>query len=148
MNKYMKSAFVIAGILVATGVVIARYIGNAATAAAPSSQPVGATTAPASIGVEELMRNLKKYSGLVVVEGVVAAAKASDQKIALIDTREYRECNDTACAELVLPVRWSGTMPSVKQTVRATGEVKRQDDGKLVFVASDVQVVPDTVEQK
>ena len=147
MNRYIKPV-AIGSLLVAIGVGIATYIGNAATAAAPSSRPVGATTTPASIGVEDLMRNLKKHLGVVVVEGVVAAAKASDQKMALIDTKEFRECNDTTCAELVLPVRWSGAMPSVKQTVRATGEVKKQDDGKLAFVASDVQVVPDTVEQK
>lgn len=111
-----------------------------ATAATPSSQPA-ATTAPVSIGVEELMRNVKKYPGVVVVEGVVSAIASNDHKLALIDTKEFKECADVGCAELVLPVRWSGSMPSVRQTVRAIGEVKKEGDGKLAFVASNIQVV-------
>ena len=110
---------------------------DASTHAAGAPTVSGLATSPSGIGVEQLMKNVDKYHGPVRVTGVVAVASQQDQKIALIDAEEFRRCGDTHCAELVLPVRWSGTMPKVKDSVLVDGEVK-DEAGKMVFVASSV----------
>jgi hypothetical protein len=50
-------------------------------------------------------------------------------------------CGVTNCAELVLPVRWAGSMPTTEQTVRIEGEVQ-ESAGKMIFVASRLEVMP------
>ena len=104
------------------------------------SLPVAAEPQGA-VGVEALMKNVDQHKGSVRVEGVVSAASAERQSLTLIDTRELEECGVTTCAQLKLPVRWTGTMPAVRAIVRVDGEVQRQPDGKLVFVARGVEQV-------
>ena len=94
-----------------------------------------------TVGVEALMKNIDQHKGSVRVEGVVSAASAERQLLTLIDTRELDECGVTTCAQLKLPVRWTGAMPPVRAIVRVDGEVQRQPGGKLVFVARGVEEV-------
>ena len=102
---------------------------------AAQAGPAATRPAQSSLGVDDLMRNVDRHRGAVTVVGVVSAASADNQAVALIDTEEFRRCKETGCAELVLPVRWAGTMPKVEDLVLVEGEVK-DDAGKLVFVAS------------
>lgn len=94
-----------------------------------------ATRTNAVLGVEQYMRGVEHYKGRVEVQGVVQKVAAKTQTVALIDVEEFRHCGLADCAELVLPVRWSGKLPEPGQAVRVTGEVQKQK-GKLVFVAS------------
>lgn len=107
-----------------------------------TTQAEAATTPPAqgSVGVDDFMRNVDRHRGPVSVVGVVSAASADKQMVALIDSKEFAECGVTNCASLTLPVRWAGPAPAVEKTVRVNGEV-RESDGKLVFVASALQEV-------
>ena len=114
--------------------------GAAALVVGIVSLPVAAEPQGA-VGVEALMKNVDQHKGSVRVEGVVSAASAERQSLTLIDTRELEECGVTTCAQLKLPVRWTGTMPPVRAIVRVDGEVQRQPDGKLVFVARGVEQV-------
>jgi len=107
---------------------------------APSTQP--------ALGVEELMKHVDGHREIIVVEGVTSAASPSDQQQSLIDRHEFEECGLAGCAAYVLPVRWSGAMPAVKDIVRISGEVKDAGNGKLVFVAISVEDGEPAVEGK
>lgn len=89
-----------------------------------------------TVGVDQLMKNVDKYRGSISVEGVVSAVSPKDHMISLIDTQEYKKCAVVTCATLTLPVRWSGTMPSVKDQVHAKGEIK-ENKGKLILEAKN-----------
>ncbi len=91
-----------------------------------------------TVGVDQLMNNVDKYRGTITIEGVVSAVSPKDRVLSLIDTQEFKKCAVVTCAKLTLPVRWSGTMPSVKEQVRVEGEVK-ESRGKLIFEAKTLQ---------
>lgn len=120
--------------VVAFGIAAAVWSGssrNPSTANPPSTDPA------VPLGVDDLMRNVERYrNGSVLVEGVVSLASAADKTLTLIDNREFEKCG-LGCAELMLPVRWSGTMPAVKERVRIEGQIQ-EDGGKLIFVARSV----------
>ena len=100
---------------------------------------------PESVGVDELMQNPELYSGVIRVRGVVSGVSEEDQSLALIDPGEYEECDVTTCADLTLPVRWSGEPPELAQKVELVGDVQ-EVDGQLIFVATDMQVLYATEE--
>lgn len=112
-----------------------------------ASQPKAVTSVPAGEaktsvvpGVNSFMRGVDHYQGRVQVEGVVKTISAKNQTMGLVDSEGCEKCEDGSCAELVLPVRWSGTMPSLGDLVRVSGEVQKKK-GKLTFVASEVNKV-------
>jgi hypothetical protein len=113
-----------------------------ATRDAPFAVPEQLTTAEptAILGVDQFMRAVGDYQGPVLLEGAVSAVVADEQTLALIDVREFAECGITTCATLLLPVRWTGPMPSVRDIVRLRGEAK-DSSGKLVFIASSLERV-------
>lgn len=137
---------------IALGVGLAVVAGGGlwAARAREGTGPTGPTSANAiapvttraleTLGVDALMKDVDHHRGPMVVEGVVKAASPEWKTVELIDCEEFRSCGTTTCARLVLPVRWTGASPAVRETARATGEV-REDGGKLVFVASSVEVV-------
>ncbi len=88
-------------------------------------------------GVNSFMRGVDHYRGRVQVEGIVKTISAKNQTMGLVDSEGCEKCDQGSCAELVLPVRWTGTMPSLGDLVRVSGEVQKKK-GKLTFVASEV----------
>ena len=92
------------------------------------------------IGVEALMRNADRYSGVVRVEGAVSATSAAEQTLTLIDRKELEDCGVTSCARLVLPVRWTGPMPAVRDLVEAEGQIAREG-GRLIFAARTLKKI-------
>ncbi len=92
----------------------------------------------ATVGVDQLMKNVDKHRGSINVEGVVSAVSPKDHMLSLIDTQEFKKCAVVTCATLTLPVRWLGTMPSIKDQVRIEGEIK-ENRGKLIFEAKTLQ---------
>lgn len=97
--------------------------------------------APPVLGVEELMQHGEQHPGTLRVEGVVSAIGSEKDMLALIDTRELRECGVTTCARFKLPVRWTGAMPRVGEIVRVEGEA-REENGKRLFIARKLEAVP------
>ena len=96
------------------------------------------SAAPSEIGVDELMKNVDKYSGDVTVLGVVKAMSESDGRLSLIDHEEYKRCRVVTCSLLTLPVKWSGEMPSIMDVVRMSGHVEEEGE-KLVFTANSLE---------
>ena len=90
------------------------------------------------LGVDQLMKNVDKYRGSIRVEGVVSAVSAKEHMLSLIDVQEFKKCAVVTCATLTLPVRWAGSMPSIKDQVRAEGEIK-ENKGKLIFEAKTIE---------
>jgi len=135
-RRFMKAILIVwlVGAAAVTGVVAQ---GN--TNAAAGSGPAAAHT-NVVLGVEKFMRGVDGYRGRVQVEGVVQKVSAKSKSVALIDVEEFRQCGLADCAELVLPVRWTGAMPSAGQAVRVSGEVQKPK-GRLVFVASELEKV-------
>lgn len=95
---------------------------------------------PGSLCVDDLMENVDHYRGSIRVEGVVSQASLADQRLAVMDVGEFRQCGSTKCASLILPVRWAGAMPAVEDTVRMEGEVQ-DSGGKLIFLARKLEKV-------
>lgn len=118
--------------LVAAGRWYARSQPGAQASASPAARLTGAP-----LGVDDLMRNVDQHRGPVSVAGVVSGASAAEQMLVLIDAKEFADCGTTTCATLALPIRWTGAMPQVSQTVQVDGQVQ-EVAGKLVFVASAV----------
>ncbi len=134
MNRKLVVSFV------AMAVVTGAMAQSATNARLSSVPPTAEAKTNAVLGVETFMRGVSHYQGRVQVEGVVRTVSAKTHTLALIDVAEFEKCGLADCAELVLPVRWAGTMPSVGQNVRVSGEVQKQKT-KLVFVASEVEKV-------
>lgn len=111
---------------------------HGAPVVAPTA-PAPTPAAPAPVGVDELMKNVDKHRGELIVEGIVSAA--AQGRISLIDCGELEKCGVVTCAELTLPVEWAGASPAVKQRVRLHGKV-RESGGKLSFVADRLEAVP------
>ncbi len=94
----------------------------------------------AILGVDDFMKNVDRYRGQVILEGVVSAVAPEQQTISLIDRTEFQACNVTTCAQLTLPVQWRGPMPAVRNLVRVEGQA-REVKGKLMFVADKLEKV-------
>jgi len=99
------------------------------------TDPVSADTV---LGVDELMRNADHYTGPLRVAGVVSAVSSAGRTLGLIDIQEFEECGVTTCASLTLPVKWSGLMPSIGDTVHVEGEIQ-EAEGKLFFVGHTLE---------
>ncbi len=110
---------------------ISRESGISQHAESPLSSEAG-------VGVDKFMTNVDRYRGVVRVEGVVSATSPTEGTLAIIDSKEFKECEVTTCARLMLPVRWSGEMPRVRDTVQVTGSMQKSG-GKLVFVATELR---------
>lgn len=94
-----------------------------------------------ALGVEEFIKGVDSHrNGAVLVEGVVSAVSPDNHLLALIDTGEFQKCGGITCAQLTLPVRWSGPMPLEREIVRVQGAVQ-ETDGKLIFVAQGLEKV-------
>ncbi len=102
----------------------------------------GEAAAPpqAILGVDDFMKNMDRYQGQVSLEGVVSAITPEQQAISLIDAKEFQACGVTTCARLILPVRWRGPMPAVRDLVRVEGQAQ-EIKGKLMFVADKLDRV-------
>lgn len=103
----------------------------------PNSPKTSSTTI--AVGVDQLMNHTEKYPGEVIVEGIVSASAPG--RVSLIDVGEVEECGVTTCAELVLPVEWSGNPPKGKQRVKLLGSVRETGEG-MVFVARSMEAAP------
>ncbi len=145
-HMIMKTKLIVwCAIVAAIGYSAVAQTGPKAKAATPG--PAAESKTNAVLGVNKFMRDVDSYPGRVQVEGVVKTASAKSQSLALGDCEACGKCKAGSCAELVLPVRWTGTMPSVGQAVRVTGEVQKKK-GKLTFVASAVEKVQAPEEKK
>jgi hypothetical protein len=91
-----------------------------------------------TVGVDELMKNVDRYSGEITVLGVVSAVSDKGGRLSLIDYEEYKRCRVVTCSLLTLPVSWKGKMPIVMDVVQARGSVEEEGE-KLVFVAESLE---------
>jgi hypothetical protein len=56
-----------------------------------------------------------------------------------VDIEQFKKCGILNCPTyLVLPVLWSGAMPSLKDAVTIEGQIK-ESGGKLVFEARKIE---------
>lgn len=91
------------------------------------------------LGVGQLVREVDRYKGPVRVEGVVTAVVPDKKMLALVDVKQFKKCGILNCPTyLVLPVLWSGVMPSLKDAIIVEGQVK-ESGGKFVFEAKKIE---------
>lgn len=131
----------LAFILTLFAAVIGIAVGNTPSETAESSGPDATPSASVQIlGVDELMQRDQLPQTPLQVEGIVSATSADEGSLALIDRGEFDQCRVTTCAQLVLPVRWRGAMPSIRDAVRIQGEVQELD-GRWIFVATHLETL-------
>ncbi len=82
----------------------------------------------AAVDVEELIGHPEKYRGKLKVEGTVTEVVDSASAFLL-------GCADECIA---MPVEYHGRLPKRGALVQAAGEVRKGDDGKLIFAAEEV----------
>ena len=70
------------------------------------------------------------------VVGVVSRRDAAKGTFSLIDRAEYSKCRSVSCAPASLPVRWTGALPGVTESVRVKGAVRDTKEGKFLFAES------------
>lgn len=108
----------------------------------PSFSLTGAVAGPypgTVLGVDQLINNVDRYKGLIRVQGVVTAVVPDRRMIAVVDIEQFKKCGILNCPTyLVLPVVWSGAMPSLKDAVTIEGQIK-ESGGKLVFDAKKIE---------
>ena len=78
----------------------------------------------------------KSLATRIDVVGVVSRRDAAKGTFALIDRAECSKCPSTSCAPPSLPVRWTGTLPGVRESVRVKGSIRDTRDGKFLFAES------------
>jgi hypothetical protein len=89
----------------------------------------------AVLGVDQLVKEVDRYKGPIRVEGIVTAVAPDRHMVALVDAEQFKKCGLLQCPSyLVLPVMWSGVMPSLKDAVIIEGQIK-ESAGKLFFEA-------------
>ncbi len=94
--------------------------------------PVDAAT-PLEI---DAVKSAKSLPGTLEVVGVVAKRNASAGTFSLIDREEFRKCQSVGCANFLLPVRWSGKLPSVATVIKVKGAIRDTKEGKFLFAES------------
>jgi hypothetical protein len=91
--------------------------------------------------VDQFLREAKAGGEVSMVIGVACKADPAGKRFGLMDTRKFGCCDKPEnCVAGVLPVKWEGTMPAEKATVRVRGKVV-EENGKLLFTASEVKVL-------
>lgn len=98
------------------------------------TRPEENTVSEKAIDVRTFMKNPEQYAGSVTIQGVVSRIFPKDKMIALIDIQEVKECRVITCANLTLPVKWSGDMPEPAETVQISGRIEKEDN-KMIFIA-------------
>lgn len=128
-------------ILVGCAAIVGLWYIQSRQALSPAA-PAAALAPPETVyGVEEFMKGKgTNRTGEVMVEGVVSAIAPEQQLLALIDREEFRRCKLTNCAALTLPVRWTGVVPQVEETVRVKGTIQ-ETQGKRLLVAQRLDKV-------
>lgn len=137
----MKTSAIVVTLAVAVGLAVAAFLRESSPREQALEPPPKAplpVTAKKVLGVDELVKNVERFSGDLMVEGVVSATSAEKNFLSLIDLAEFVACNSTTCAKLVLPVRWTGAMPPVEARVLVKGSVEKTSDG-LVFAALELK---------
>jgi hypothetical protein len=103
------------------------------------AETVAGSNPGAVLGVDQLMKGVEQHKGPIRVQGVVTAVIPDKRMIALVDIEQFKKCGILNCPTyLVLPVLWSGVMPSLKDAVTIEGQIK-ESGGKLVFEAQNLE---------
>ena len=106
---------------------------------APLTETVAGSSLSPMLEVDQLIKEVDRHKGLIRVEGIVTAVVPDRQMVALVDIEQYKKCGVLMCPTyLVLPVMWSGTMPSLKDAVIVEGQVK-ESGGKLILEAKSLE---------
>ena len=95
----------------------------------------GPAVAAAPLEVDAV-KSSKLLPNTLEVVGVVARRGASAGTFSLIDREEFRKCQSISCANFLLPVRWSGKLPSITSVVKVKGAVRDTKEGKFLFAES------------
>lgn len=88
----------------------------------------------------DAVKSAKALPGTLEVVGVVAKRNTSTGMFSLIDREEFRKCQSVSCANFLLPVRWSGKLPSIASVIKVKGAVRDTKEGKFLF-AETVETV-------
>lgn len=84
----------------------------------------------------DAVKSAKALPEPLEVVGVVAKRNSSTGTFSLIDREEFRKCQSVSCANFLLPVRWSGKLPSFTSIVKVKGAVRDTKEGKFLFADS------------
>lgn len=82
------------------------------------------------------VKSARSLPGILEVVGVVAKRNASTGTFSLIDREEFRKCRTVSCADFLLPVRWTGKLPSITSVIKVKGAIRDTKEGKFLFAES------------
>jgi len=93
---------------------------------------VGPVVAAVPLEVDAV-KSAKSFPASLEVVGVVAKRNTSAGTFSLIDREEFRKCRSVGCANFLLPVRWSGKLPSIASVIKVKGAIRDTKEGKFLF---------------
>jgi hypothetical protein len=93
---------------------------------------VGPVVAAVPLEVDAV-KSAKSFPASLEVVGVVAKRNTSAGTFSLIDREEFRKCRSVSCANFLLPVRWSGKLPSIASVIKVKGAIRDTKEGKFLF---------------
>jgi hypothetical protein len=97
--------------------------------------PVSPVVAAVPLEVDAV-KSAKSLPDILEVVGVVAKRNASTGTFSLIDREEFRKCRTVSCANFLLPVRWTGKLPSIASVIKVKGAIRDTKEGKFLFAES------------
>lgn len=132
-SKSLMLAALLGSVAALTGTACSADHGTDA-AEAKASVPVQAAAPAKTLSVNELGGNPASHLGHIVLVGVVGTVNQK-KGFLLVDTREYKECGLSCLTEpgtKKIPVRWTGTAPKLKDTVRVDGDLAKSARGYML----------------
>ena len=79
-------------------------------------------------GVDEVAQNPEEFKGIIGIEGSVNNVDKKNSTFSL-------GCED-AC--IILPVKYSGNLPSEGSNIITYGEISRNENNKFIFIAQGI----------
>ena len=93
-----------------------------------------------ALNVNEVGSDPAAYSGTITVVGVTKGFSKADATVfGIMDLKEM-QCTTPNCNMPLLPVKYSGTLPTIGDEVQVTGSFVQVQGGYL-FAASDIKLV-------
>lgn len=132
-------AIILAGLVVVAGIIFSF---NRGTDFPRDTRPPSGPRpdfSPGIVHVDDLAKIPERFTGEIMLRGVVFGVNESDHVFGIIDSGEFESCGVLTCAEILLPVRFSGDLPKPSAVVNVKGRVVRGDEG-LIIEAKGVEV--------
>lgn len=91
--------------------------------------------------VNDVVSDPGAYSGVLIVEGVVAAFAQDDPSVVGVMDKKELQCTTPNCNKVLLPIKISDSKLAIGDEVKVTGSMVNDKRWRYILKADKVQVV-------